>query len=136
MLAPNDVRVLVNTLNTANIVALQEVPKSADRQPARTIYLWYIDSARAHATILASLHGTLGNILERLATEKERVQSILDKRDRSDIAGDENRLNRGEREDLREWEAKRDKLMVLIHRVEEAAFVLGVLPAVSDSETK
>ncbi|KAF8734231.1 RNA polymerase III subunit RPC82, partial [Rhizoctonia solani] len=136
MLAPNDVRVLVNTLNTANIVALQEVPKSADRQPARTIYLWYIDSARANATILASLHGTLANIVERLDVEKERVQSILDKRDRSDIAGDESRLNRGEREDLKEWETKRDKLLVLTHRVEEAAFVLGVLPSVFDPETK
>ncbi|CAE6341174.1 unnamed protein product [Rhizoctonia solani] len=136
MLAPNDVRVLVNTLNTANIVALQEVPKSADRQPARTIYLWYIDSARANATILASLHGTLANIVERLDIEKERVQSILDKRDRSDIAGDESRLNRGEREDLKEWETKRDKLLVLIHRVDEAAFVLGVLPSVFDPETK
>ncbi|KAF8753306.1 RNA polymerase III subunit RPC82 [Rhizoctonia solani] len=136
MLAPNDVRVLVNTLNTANIVALQEVPKSADRQPARTIYLWYVDSARANATILASLHGTLANIVERLDVEKERVQSILDKRDRSDIAGDESRLNRGEREDLKEWEMKRDKLLVLTHRVEEAAFVLGVLPSVFDPETK
>ncbi|KAF8599598.1 hypothetical protein BDV93DRAFT_497587 [Ceratobasidium sp. AG-I] len=136
MLAPNDVRVIVNTLNTANIVALQEVPKSADRQPARTIYLWYIDSARAHATVLASLHDTLGNCVERLDTEKERVQSIIDKRDRSDIAGDETRLDRGEREDLREWEAKRDKLLVLTQRVEEAAFVLGVLPATTDSDTK
>ncbi|CAE6470055.1 unnamed protein product [Rhizoctonia solani] len=136
MLAPNDVRILVNTLNTANILALQEVPKSADRQPARTIYLWYIDSARANATVLASLHATLANIIERLDTEKERVQSILDKRDRSDIAGDESRLNRGEREDLKEWETKRDKLMALVHRVDEAAFVLGVLPAVFDPETK
>ncbi|KAG8738592.1 RNA polymerase III subunit C82 [Ceratobasidium sp. 414] len=136
MLAPNDVRVLVNTLNTANIVALQEVPKSADRQPARTIYLWYIDPARAHATVLAALHSTLANCLERLGAEQQRVQSILDKRDRSDIAGDEGRLDRGEREDLREWEAKRDKLMVLVHRVEEAAFVLGVLPAVFEADTK
>ncbi|KAJ1307949.1 hypothetical protein OPQ81_002026 [Rhizoctonia solani] len=136
MLAPNDVRVLVNTLNTANIIALQEVPKSADRQPARTIYLWYIDSARANATVLASLHGTLANIVERLGTEKERVQSILDKRDRVDIAGDESRLNRGEREDLKEWEAKRDKLMVLLQRVDEAAFVLGVLPVMFGPETK
>lgn len=136
MLAPNDVRVVVNTLNTANIVALQEVPKSADRQPARTIYLWYIDSARAHATVLAALHGTLGNCVERLDTEKERVQSIIDKRDRSDIAGDESRLDRGEREDLREWEAKRDKLLVLIQRVEEAAFVLGVLPATTESDAR
>ncbi|KAG8724127.1 RNA polymerase III subunit C82 [Ceratobasidium sp. 395] len=136
MLAPNDVRVVVNTLNTANIVALQEVPKSADRQPARTIYLWYIDPARAHATVLAALHSTLANCVERLSVEQQRVQSILDKRDRSDIAGDEGRLDRGEREDLREWESKKDKLMVLIHRVEEAAFVLGVLPAVFEADTK
>ncbi|QRV90096.1 DNA-directed RNA polymerase III subunit C3 [Ceratobasidium sp. AG-Ba] len=136
MLAPNDVRVIVNTLNSANIVALQEVPKSADRQPARTIYLWYIDPARAHATVLAALHSTLGNCVERVCVEQQRVQSILDKRDRSDVAGDEGRLDRGEREDLRDWEAKRDKLMVLIHRVEEAAFVLGVLPAVFETGTK
>ncbi|CUA73370.1 hypothetical protein RSOLAG22IIIB_10761 [Rhizoctonia solani] len=71
MLAPDDVRIPVNIFSTANKLALQAVPKYADGQPARTGYLWYIESARANATI--------ANVVERLDREKEQARSILDK---------------------------------------------------------
>ncbi|CUA75234.1 hypothetical protein RSOLAG22IIIB_11595 [Rhizoctonia solani] len=107
MLVPDDVRMPINIFSTANILALQTVPKSADGQPARTVYLWYIDSARANATVLTLLHATLANVVERLDREKEQARSILDKLDISEIDEDESRFNPSERENLKGWETKR-----------------------------
>jgi DNA-directed RNA polymerase III subunit RPC3 len=41
MLAPKDVRPLLVALSADSLISTQEVPKSADRNPARTFYLWY-----------------------------------------------------------------------------------------------
>ena len=40
MMAPKDVRPLLAALATDAFVSTQEVPKSADRNPTRTFYLW------------------------------------------------------------------------------------------------
>ena len=40
MMAPKDVRPLLSAMAADSIISLQEVPKSADRNPARTFFLW------------------------------------------------------------------------------------------------
>ena len=42
MMAPKDVRPLLSAMAADSIISLQEVPKSADRNPARTFFLWYV----------------------------------------------------------------------------------------------
>jgi DNA-directed RNA polymerase III subunit RPC3 len=42
MMGPKDVRPLLSAMATDYIVSLQEVPKTADRNPARTFYLWWV----------------------------------------------------------------------------------------------
>lgn len=42
MMAPKDVRPLLMTLSTDSLISMQEVPKSADRNPTRTFYLWLV----------------------------------------------------------------------------------------------
>lgn len=41
-MAPKDVRPLLVALSTDSLISIQEVPKSADRNPARTFYLWCV----------------------------------------------------------------------------------------------
>jgi DNA-directed RNA polymerase III subunit RPC3 len=41
MMAAKDVRPLLSALATDSLISTQEVPKSADRNPTRTFYLWY-----------------------------------------------------------------------------------------------
>jgi len=43
MMAPKDVRPLLVALSTDSLISTQEVPKSADRNPARMFYLWYVE---------------------------------------------------------------------------------------------
>lgn len=76
--------------------------------------------------LLLSLYKTLYNIsLRRHAEEEEPgLKAVLEKRERSDVSEDENLLTRLERDVLKEWEGKKERLTVLEMRVEEAVFIL------------
>ena len=43
MIAAKDVRPLLSALATDSLISIQDVPKSADRNPTRTFYLWQVD---------------------------------------------------------------------------------------------
>ncbi|OBZ75626.1 DNA-directed RNA polymerase III subunit RPC3 [Grifola frondosa] len=132
MMAPKDVRPLLSTLSADSLISLQEVPKSADRNPTRTFYLWYVDLQKAYSVLLGNMYKTLHNIAIRRQAEEEEpsVKAVLEKRQRSDVSQDEERLlTRNEREILAQWEKKREKLTVVEMRVEEAVFILRDLGA-------
>jgi DNA-directed RNA polymerase III subunit RPC3 len=147
MMAAKDVRPLLSALSTDSLVSIQEVPKSADRNPTRTFYLWcvphlihfrqdgihlqfqlrYVDLQKAYSVLLCDFYKILHNIrLRRRAEEEEPpLKAVLDKRERSDVSQDESLLTRMERDVLKEWESKRERLTILEMRVEEAAFILS-----------
>jgi len=60
----------------------------------------------------------------RSESESSDVAAVLEKRQRSDVSQDENLLTRLEREVLREWETKQNRLAVLEMRVEEIVYLL------------
>ncbi|KAI0818906.1 hypothetical protein BC629DRAFT_1465091 [Irpex lacteus] len=127
MMDPKDVRPLLTAMSAESIVSLQEVAKSADRNPARTFFLWYVDLQKAYAVILSSLYKTLYNISRRRQHEEHEplLRAVLDKRQRTDVREDEERLlTRNEREMVRVWEKRREKLGVLEMRVEESVFLV------------
>ncbi|KAF9484716.1 hypothetical protein BDN70DRAFT_825237 [Pholiota conissans] len=126
LMAPKDVRPLLVALSADSLISTQEVPKSADRNPARTFYLWYADFNKAYAKILGDIYKTLYNIMSRRRAESEAhdVAAVLDKRQRTDVSQDESLLTRLERELLKDWELKQEKLAVLEMRVEEIIFLL------------
>ncbi|KAG6833478.1 hypothetical protein H0H87_006050 [Tephrocybe sp. NHM501043] len=126
MMAPKDVRPLLAALAADSLISTQEVPKSADRNPTRTFYLWYVDLDKAHSAILGSLYKTLYNIRMRRRAEIDasEVKAVLEKRERSDVSQDESLLSRLERDILKEWDTKQRRLTVLETRVEETVFIL------------
>ncbi len=148
-MAPKDVRSLLSSMSAESLVSLQEVPKSADRNPTRMFYLWYalvllyavdarlilfmgdgfryVDLQKAYNVLLGNLYKTLYNIAARRQAEQEEsnLKAVLEKRQRSDVRQDEERLlTRNERELLVQWEKKSEKLTVLEMRVEETVFIL------------
>ncbi|KZT74183.1 hypothetical protein DAEQUDRAFT_661120 [Daedalea quercina L-15889] len=137
MMANKDVRPLLSAMSANSLISLQEVPKSADRNPTRMFYLWYVDLQKAYATILDYLYKTLYNISMRRQAEEEEptVRAVLEKRQRSDVSQDEERLlTRNERETIAQWEKKREKLTMLETRTEEAVFILKDLAPLGSNE--
>jgi DNA-directed RNA polymerase III subunit RPC3 len=135
MIAPKDVRPLLSAMSAESLISIQEVPKSADRNPTRMFYLWYVDLSKACSVLLGNLYKTLYNINVRKQTETEEasVKAVLEKRERSDVSQDEGLLTRNERETLREWESRIEKLTVLEARVEEVVFILKDLDGIGPS---
>lgn len=137
MMANKDARPLLSAMSADSLISLQEVPKSADRNPTRTFYLWFIDLQKSYSVLLDNLYKTLYNIATRRQAESDEpvVKAVLEKRQRSDVSQDEERLlTRNEREILAQWEKKREKLTVLEMRVEEAVFILRDLGALGNSD--
>ncbi|KAG1759672.1 RNA polymerase III subunit RPC82-domain-containing protein [Suillus occidentalis] len=136
MMPNNVVRPLLAALSSDFLISTQEVPRSADRNPTRTFYLWHVDLPKAYSALLGHLYKTLYNIGMRRQAEQEEptVKAVLAKRARTDVAQDENLLSRMERDVLKEWETKREKLTVLEMRVEEVVFILRDLDKVGSHE--
>ncbi|KAF8580680.1 hypothetical protein K439DRAFT_1636837 [Ramaria rubella] len=134
MLSHKDVRPLLSSLSADSLISLQEIPKGNDRNPARTFYLWFVDLKKAYSVLLGNIHKSLYNILSRKVAEEDDpvVKSVLEKKARSDVMTDESLLSRTEREVLREFEGKRERLGVLERRVEEVVFILRDLAGVGD----
>lgn len=87
--------------------------------------------------ILGNVYKTLYNIsVRRRAEEENEVKVVLEKRQRSDVSQDETLLTRMERDILRKWEIKQEKLAILEMRVEETVFILKdlVFSAIYDEE--
>ncbi|KAI0807185.1 RNA polymerase III subunit RPC82-domain-containing protein [Fomes fomentarius] len=127
MMAAKDVRPLLSAMSAESLVSLQEVPKSADRNPTRMFFLWFVDLQKAYNVLLGNMYKTLFNIAARRQAEQDEpnLKAVLEKRQRSDVSQDEERLlTRNERELLAQWERKREKLTVLEMRVEETVFIL------------
>ena len=126
MTAAKDVRPLLVALSADSLISIQEVPKSADRNPTRTFYLWYVDLQKAFSVILCGVYKTLYNAMARRRAEQENseVAAVLDKSERSDVSQDETLLTRHEREVLQDWMAKEQRLLILEARVEEVVFLL------------
>jgi len=147
MMAPKEVRPLLAALAADSLISTQEIPKSADRNPTRTFYLWcvlnfslvlwltglrYVDLHKAYSVVLGNVYKSMYNIGMRRQAEQDAadVKAVLEKRGRSDVSQDESLLSKLERGILEEWEIKRDRLTILEMRTDETIFILkdlGVL---------
>ncbi|KAL0569635.1 RNA polymerase III subunit C82 [Marasmius crinis-equi] len=122
MMAAKDVRPLLSALTTDGLVCTVEVPKSADRNPTRMFYLWYVDVEKALMGILNGLYKTLYNISARRQAEREdpMLVAVLEKRERTDVKMDEGLLSPMERDMIRSWEEKEERLGVLEERIQDS----------------
>jgi DNA-directed RNA polymerase III subunit RPC3 len=111
-----------------NIMVLQHVTMPFSR---------YVDLAKACSVLLGNLYKTLYNINARkqAETEDRGIKAVSEKRERSDVSQNEGLLTRNERETLREWELRIEKLTVLEARVEEVVFILNDFGACQDEPT-
>jgi len=98
----------------------------------------HLDLRKAYVVLLSSLTNTLANLLEREAAESSHsaFRSVLEKRERTDVAEDQDLLTRPEKELLQESEERMMRLTAAAGRVDEAVFVLRDLGVSSQSHSQ
>ncbi|KAI4148892.1 MAG: hypothetical protein LQ340_004890 [Diploschistes diacapsis] len=120
-----EARAPLTAMLKAGHLSLQEVPRDNNRQPARTIWLYFFDAERCAAKVLEELYQAMARCLQRLKVEREGMREVLSKASRTDVAGrEEEFLSRTEIEDLRAWKATEERLLAEVGRLDDVVLVL------------
>ncbi|CAG8503928.1 12297_t:CDS:10 [Funneliformis mosseae] len=110
LMNPLEVRQKLTELMMGGFLQIQEVPRSADRAPSRTFYLWDVDYKRCYDALLNYYYRTLANIHQVRFDYESGSSRLLEKKEKEDALRQLNRssniqlLNEIERKKLQELE--------------------------------
>lgn len=125
LLNPQPLRLLLTNLHKAGLFQVQEVPRDASRQPARTFFFWEWDPERARSKVLEDCYGAMGRLVWRLAIEKGKVRPLVEKAERSDVVGrEEELLSKEEMVALRRWWSIEERVWGEVARLDDMVAVL------------
>ncbi|KAI9815698.1 MAG: RNA polymerase III subunit C82 [Pycnora praestabilis] len=125
LLKQKEIRSTLTAMHEAGHIELQEIPRDNNRQPSRTMYLWYFDPERCRQLMLEETYKAMARALQRAKEERTQVQSVIAKAERTDVVGKEDQyLSISERVALQRW---RDKEEMLIGEVGRMDTMVGIL---------
>jgi DNA-directed RNA polymerase III subunit RPC3 len=99
-----DVRRLLYQMYNAKLISMQEIPRTSDRMPAKTFFLWGVHVEALCETYLENLYFSWCNLRLRLEVETERAKPILDKVDTSKV------ISEAEKGEVDTWKKAADRL--------------------------
>jgi DNA-directed RNA polymerase III subunit RPC3 len=125
MMSANDIRGIVNDLTVQGFVQTQEIPKVERREAKHSLHLVWYDRQRAREKLLHDTYKGMVRILQRIAFEREKVQPLLSKAERSDVIGNEEKwLSKGELDALQKWKEVQEKLLLQLFREDDLVATL------------
>lgn len=125
MMSANDIRGIVNDLTVSGFVQTQEIPKVERREAKHSLHLLWYDRQRAREKLLHDTYKGMVRILQRIAFEREKVQPLLSKAERSDVVGNEEKwLSKGELDALKKWKEVQEKLLLQLFREDDLVATL------------
>ena len=125
LVGQKSMRALLTSMNRAGFLELQEVPKGNDRQPSKTIFLWYFDQERCRQRMLNDTYKAMTRALQRIGVEREKVRGTVEKSERMDVQGnEEGMLSDDEKRALREWRAREERLLGEIGKLDDFVALL------------
>jgi RNA polymerase III subunit RPC82 len=125
LLSAKDMRQTLSALHTMGFIELQEVPKDAQRQPNRTMYLWFYDEVRVQKALLEELYKTMARLYERLQHERGKMKPTLEKVARLGCEGrEEDYMIPAEVLLLQQYQRKETWLLGEISRLDDSVALL------------
>lgn len=111
-------------LSNARLIEPQEVPRSADRAPSRTLYLWYVDFNRTVTSLISHHYKALANVQAQRLEQLERKKGLVEKRERTDVRENQALLTRRDQEEGADLDWKMEALATAEMRIDRQLFVL------------
>lgn len=123
-----DAREVLGRLSSSALIEQQEVPRSADRAPSRTFFLWYVDYPKVVASLLDHLYKALANIQAQKSYQLQANKGLVEKRERSDVRQDpDGLLTLADKKNARMLDEKLEALTTAEMRIDRDVFVLKEL---------
>ncbi|KAJ1846733.1 RNA polymerase III subunit C82, partial [Coemansia sp. RSA 2708] len=114
----------LHQLTLAGYVDMVELPRTADRNPSRTAYLWYVNPQKqAGAALRGALQGII-NVMDRLGQETGMRASLLAKSQRKDIVAGLAQLSQNERTALNAINEYKQRIDVATIRLDSMVLLL------------
>jgi len=118
-------RAALTVMHEAGHLELQEVPRDTNRQPSRTMFLWYFDPERCRQLVLEQTYKAMARCLQRAKVERLAIQTLIDKAERTDVVGNEDQyLSVEERVVLSQWREKEERILGEVGRLDDLVGVL------------
>ena len=115
----------ITSLLSAGKIEVQEVPRDNNRQPHRTIWLYFFDADRCGRKVLEETYQAMSRCLQRLRLEREVTRDVLNKAARTDVVGREKELlSKGDLAALTHWKDKEERLLGELGRLDDTVLVL------------
>ncbi|KIW54325.1 hypothetical protein, variant [Exophiala xenobiotica] len=125
LLGAKDLRQCLSQLQLMGYLELQEVPRDPQRQPNRTIFLWFYDAERVRKVFLSKIYKTMSRHYQRMHLERERLASTLSKVERTDVEGNvQDLLPEAELDLLYVWQQKEGWFLTELDRMDDSVAIL------------
>lgn len=119
LLRADTIAQLASTLHDFGALDLQEVPRSNDRTPVKTYFLWFHNPKRAYSIVLQDMYKALSRMYKRILEERKEHPVLLAKLDREDVKENEDMyLTAAEKKEIWELRSTEEKLLVQINRLQ------------------
>ncbi|KAK6384947.1 RNA polymerase III subunit C82 [Exophiala oligosperma] len=125
LLGAKDLRQCLSQLQVMGFLELQEVPRDPQRQPNRTLFLWFYDAERVRKVLLGKIYKTMARHYQRMHLEREKLASTLSKVERTDVEGNvQDLLPEAELELLYTWQQKEAWFITELNRMDDSVAIL------------
>jgi DNA-directed RNA polymerase III subunit RPC3 len=126
LLAAKEMRQALAELQSMGFIQLQEVPREPQRQPNRTIFLWFYDSLGARNVLLGEVYKSMARVYQRLQlVERQRSKATLEKIERDDVKDRVEEVVLGqEMVELEQFRGKERWLMAELARLDDSVALL------------
>ncbi|KAI5481085.1 hypothetical protein MNV49_006271 [Pseudohyphozyma bogoriensis] len=119
-----EARECLGKLTAAALIEQQEVPRSADRAPTRTFFLWFVDYNKVVEALIDHQYKALANLQAQKSHQLGLRKALVEKRERSDVREDPKLLSKRDQEQIRELDDKLEALTVAEMRIDKDLFIM------------
>ncbi|PIA15611.1 hypothetical protein COEREDRAFT_74791 [Coemansia reversa NRRL 1564] len=91
----------LHELSLAGFVDTVEIPRTADRNPSRMFYLWYLNPTKQVSAALRGIFQGISNIIQRSSKEANSRAALVAKSKREDVVADHSLLADAEKKELK-----------------------------------
>ena len=125
LLNAKEMRQSLEFLHLWGFIEVQEVPKDPQRQPNRTIFLWFYDQDRVERKLLDEIYKSIARLYERIQYERKKMRPTLEKVEKEDCEGqEESVMSVAEVTLLQQYRRKETWLLGEIMRLDESVALL------------
>jgi hypothetical protein len=125
MVTEDTARTACQLLQHAGWIEVVEVPRTARREVTKSMWLWSYNVLKARQKCLTDCYFTMSRLSMRLQREREIISPAINKSERSDVVGNEDKfLNKEEKGLLAKYARQTDLVTRQMVRIDELVAVM------------